>query len=332
MELDWSPLAALIETHQRFLLTTHVRPDGDALGSEVGLAGLLEQRGKDVRIVNASPTPPRYDFLAPRPRFFERFAEVQPQSLADREALIILDLSSWSQLGDMAEFVRGFVGPKLVIDHHVSQDDLGAVILKDVTSESTGTLVLRAFRALGATPSPSVANALLTAIAMDTGWFRHSNVKPDTMRDAAELAEAGAPIHELYRSLFERNTAARMRLVGRVLSGLTVTLGGRVAHAAVTRDDLAKTGAIPSDTEDLIDQLAAISGVEVAMLLIEQPRGGVKVSLRSRSDLDVAELAGRFGGGGHRAAAGVQMPEPLSDSRERVLRVLRTLLDSDTGA
>jgi phosphoesterase RecJ-like protein len=326
MELDWSPLVTLIDAHQRFLLTTHVRPDGDALGSEVGLAGLLEQRGKDVRVVNASPLPPRYEFLSPRPRFFERFAEVRPESLADREVLIILDLSSWSQLGEMAEFVRGFVGPKVVIDHHLSEDDLGALILKDVTAESTGTLVLRAIRALGASPSPTMANGLLTAIAMDTGWFRHSNVRPDTMRDAAELAEAGAPIHELYRSLFERNTAARMRLVGRVLSGLTLALDGRVAHASVTRDDLAKTGAIPSDTEDVIDQLAAINGVEVAMLLIEQLRGGVKVSLRSRSDIDVAELAGRFGGGGHRAAAGVLMPDPLSDSRERVLRALRPMM------
>ncbi|QDV33366.1 DHH family phosphoesterase [Tautonia plasticadhaerens] len=326
MDLDWSPLSELIASHDRFLLTTHVRPDGDALGSEVGLAGLLEQRGKHVRVVNSSPTPPRYDFLAPRARFFERFAEVRADNLADRQAMVILDLSSWSQLGDMVEFVRGFAGPKLVIDHHVSEDDLGAVILKDVTAEATGTLVLRACRALGAAVSPVMATALMTAIAMDTGWFRHSNVSPSTMRDAAELAEHGAPIHGVYRLLFERNTPGRMKLVGRALSGLTLAIDGRVAHASVTRDDLIKAGAIPSDTEDLIDLLAGISGVEVAMLLIEQPKGGVKVSLRSRSELDVAELAGRFGGGGHRAAAGAQMPDPLSDSRERVLRALRPMM------
>src|SRR5690606_4369137 len=89
MDLDWSPLAEFIDAHQRFLVTTHVRPDGDALGSEVGMAGLLEQRGKDVRVVNVSPTPPRYDFLAPRPRFFERFADVRAENLADRQAVII---------------------------------------------------------------------------------------------------------------------------------------------------------------------------------------------------------------------------------------------------
>ena len=326
MDLDWAPLAALIDAHDRFLVTTHVRPDGDALGSEVGLAGLLEQRGKAVRVVNASPTPPRYHYLAPRERFFERFADLPTASLDDREALVILDLSSWSQLGDMAEFVRDFKGPKLVIDHHVSQDDLGATLLKDVTAEATGTLVLRAVRALGAAMTPSMASGLMTAIAMDTGWFRHSNVRPGTFRDAADLAEAGAPINTIYRTLFEQNSAGRLRLVGRALSGLMLTHGGRIAYADVTRDDLSKTGAIPSDTEDLIDQLAGISGVQVAMLLIEQPKGGVKVSLRSRSHVDVAEVAGQFGGGGHRAAAGVAMPEPLSDSRERVLRVLRTIL------
>lgn len=125
MIIDWTPLVNLIETHDRFLVTTHVRPDGDALGSEVGMAGLLRQRGKDVRVINVSPTPPRYDFLDPDRSLFEHFAKtVHPEDLADREVAVILDLSAWSQLGDMADYVRSFPGPRLVIDHHVSQDDL----------------------------------------------------------------------------------------------------------------------------------------------------------------------------------------------------------------
>ena len=110
--IDWTPLADLIEIHDRFLVTTHVRPDGDALGSEVGMAGLLRQKGKDVRVVNASPTPPRYDFLDPEGSLFEHFGKaVHPADLADREVALILDLSAWSQLGDMAEYVRSFPGP-----------------------------------------------------------------------------------------------------------------------------------------------------------------------------------------------------------------------------
>ena len=150
MIIDWTPLADLIETHDRFLVTTHVRPDGDALGSEVGMAGLLRQKGKDVRVVNVSPTPPRYDFLDPDGNLFEHFNRtVQPEALDDREVVVILDLSAWNQLGDMAGFIREFRGPKVVIDHHVSQDDLGAEFLKDTAAEATGTLVMQAFRALG---------------------------------------------------------------------------------------------------------------------------------------------------------------------------------------
>src|SRR5437763_7134733 len=116
MSIDWTRLADLMERHDRCLVTTHVRPDGDALGSEVGLAGLLRLKGKDVRVVNASLTPPRYDFLDPAGTLFEHFGtRVQPADLADRQVLVILDLSSWGQLGDMAEFVRGFPGPRLVI-------------------------------------------------------------------------------------------------------------------------------------------------------------------------------------------------------------------------
>src|SRR5262245_10884424 len=140
MSIDWTPLADLIETHDRFLVTTHVRPDGDALGSEVGMAGLLRQKAKDVRVVNASPTPPRYDFLDPDRTLFEHFGRVDPGGLSDREVAVILDLSAWNQLGDMAEYIRGFAGPRVVIDHHVSQDDLGAAVLKDPTAEATGIL------------------------------------------------------------------------------------------------------------------------------------------------------------------------------------------------
>src|SRR4051794_7409170 len=158
MSIDWTPLADLIETHDRFVVTTHVRPDGDALGSEVGMVGLLRQSGKDVRVVNASRTPPRYDFLDPEGTLFEHYgSQVGAAELADREAVVILDLSAWSQLGEVAEFVRGFEGPRMVIDHHVSQDDLGATFLKDTRAEATGTLVAQAAHALGLTITPEMA-------------------------------------------------------------------------------------------------------------------------------------------------------------------------------
>ena len=327
MSIDWTPLADLIETHDRFLVTSHVRPDGDALGSEVGMAGLLRQKGKDVRVVNVSRTPPCYDFLDPDGTLFEHFGtQVDPATLADREVLVVLDLSSWGQLGDMAGFVREFPGKRVVIDHHVSQDDLGATFLKDTSAEATGTLIVRAVRALGGTFTPEVSTGLLTAIAMDTGWFRHPNTKPETLRTVADLVESGAEIDAIYRLLFERNTTGRLRLMGETLAGLKTDAGGRVAYATVTRESLARTGAIPQDTEDLVDFTVSLVGVEVGMLFLEQARGGVKLSIRSRNGLDCSRLAGQFGGGGHRAAAGAMLPDPIEESAERVLKAVREAL------
>jgi phosphoesterase RecJ-like protein len=320
MSIDWTPLADLIETHDRFLVTTHVRPDGDALGSEVACAGLLRQKGKDVRVVNASLTPPRYQFLDPARTLFEQFeTQVTAKDLTDRQVLVILDLSSWGQLGEMAGLVKAFPGPRLVIDHHVSEDDLGAISLKDTEAEATGTLIYRAIQALGGTLTPEISTGLLVAIAMDTGWFRHSNTRPESLRTAADLIDAGAPIQEIYRLLFERNTLNRLKLMGETLVRLKTECGGRIAYTAVTREDFERTGAIPPETEDLVDFTVSLDGVEVGLLFIEQKRGGIKMSVRSRTDFDCAQLASAFGGGGHRAAAGATLSDPLSETLPRVL-------------
>jgi phosphoesterase RecJ-like protein len=333
MSVNWTPLADLIETHDRFLVTTHVRPDGDALGSEVGMVGLLRQKGKDVRVVNASPTPPRYDFLDPERALFEHFGtQVQPDDLADRELAIILDLSAWNQLGNMAEYIRGFPGPRVVIDHHLSQDDLGATFLKDTSAEATGILVMRAIQALAGKLTRDVATGLLTAIAMDTGWFRHTNTRPGTLRAVAELIESGAEISAIYQSLFERNTLGRLRLMGQTLSALRVDMGGKVAYATISRQDLERTGAIPQDSEDLVDFTVSLRGVEVGMLFIEQARGGVKMSFRSRNGIDCARLAATLGGGGHRAAAGATLPDALEVSVARALEAVRQALDHEPGS
>jgi phosphoesterase RecJ-like protein len=328
MIIDWTPLADLLETHDRFLVTTHVRPDGDALGSEVGMTGLLRQKGKDVRVVNVSPTPPRYDFLDPHRRLFEHFGKtVLPEDLRDREVAVILDLSAWNQLGDMADYIRHFPGPRLVIDHHVSQDDLGAIFLKDTSAEATGILVMSAVTALGGSLTKEVATGLLTAIAMDTGWFRHTSTRPRTLRAAAELIESGAEIAAIYRELFERNTLGRLRLMGETLSGLKTELDGRIAYATISRTDLERTGAIPPDSEDMVDFTVSLRGVEVGSSVTAQARGGCKVSFRSRNGLDCARLAATLGGGGHRAAAGVTLAGGMAENVTRVLSVVRQALD-----
>jgi phosphoesterase RecJ-like protein len=327
MPIDWSPLASVLDRHDRFLVTTHVRPDGDALGSALGMAGLIEARGKGARVVIPSPTPPRYAFLDPDRRI-SRFGDegTTPADLTGFDALVILDLSSWSQLGDMAPWVSEFPGARVVVDHHVSADDLGAIVLKDTTAEATGVLVLDAAEALNAPISPEMATALMTALAMDTGWFRHPSTRPSSFRAAARLMEAGADVHAIYRKLFEQNTPGRLRLIGQALSHLRFDLDGRVAYATVGRADFERTGAIPPETEDLVDYTVSMVGVEVGLLFIEQFRGGIKLSVRTRSDFDCARLASRFGGGGHHAAAGANLPEPMEEMVPAVLAAVREQL------
>lgn len=324
MPIDWTPFAQFLDRHGRFLVTTHVRPDGDALGSAIGMAGLIEGRGKVARVVIPSPTPPRYDFLDPEHRI-TRFGDAGSlkDDLAGFDALVILDLSSWAQLGDMASFVREFPGERLIIDHHVSADDLGAIVLKDTTAEATGVLVLDAAEALKVSVTPSMATGLLTALAMDTGWFRHPSTQPSSFQAAARLMEAGADVHDIYRKLFERNTPGRLRLIGSTLSNLKFADNGRIAYSTVSLDDFRRTGAIPPETEDLIDYTVSVVGVEVGLLFIEQYKGGIKLSVRTRTDFDCAKLTARFGGGGHRAAAGANLTEPLETAVADVLKAVR---------
>ena len=161
MSVNWTPLADLIETHDRFLVTTHVRPDGDALGSEVGMAGSCGRRGRTSGWSTPAPRRRGTTSSIPTANALRAFWHAgSPDDLADREVAIILDLSAWNQLGDMAEYIRGFPGPRVVIDHHVSQDDLGATFLKDTSAEATGILVMRAVQALGATLTREVATGL----------------------------------------------------------------------------------------------------------------------------------------------------------------------------
>ena len=273
----------------------------------------------------ASIYPPRYAFLDPGTRV--RFFEGPGDEYRDADAVIVIDTGTWNQLGGFGNFLRGLPVEKAVIDHHLTQDDLGALRLVDATAEASGRLARQAVAALGVPLTASMAANLFVAVAMDTGWFRHSNASPATFALASELVAAGARPELLYDELFERNSLARLRLVGLVLERLTVAAGGRVAYTELRRDDYEATGATPQDSEDLVNYTRSVDGVEVGLFFMEQPRGGVKVSFRSRGAVDVARLAETFGGGGHRQAAGAILPAAsLDEARARVLAALAAVL------
>ncbi|MCS6977158.1 MAG: bifunctional oligoribonuclease/PAP phosphatase NrnA [Gemmatales bacterium] len=329
MPINWQPLVDLVAAKKRFMLTTHVRPDGDGLGSLRAIAVALRQLGKQVYLVfPTSGYPARYDFLDPEGEItpFARSTETQ----RDVEVILIADTGTWNQLGDMADFVRHSPAVKVVIDHHVTQDDLEALRFVDVTAEATGRLAHEFLTALGQPMPTEAVNALFTAVAMDTGWFRHGNTTARTFALAADLTAAGAQPTRLYELLFERSTLGRMKLSGLVLDRLTLTHEGRVAWSCIRRSDYPAVGAVPSDSEDLVNWTLGVKGVEVGLLFMEQPIGGIKISFRSRGPVDVAALASEFGGGGHPAASGAIVHGELEAVRDRVLQRLGVLLNETT--
>jgi phosphoesterase RecJ-like protein len=302
-----------------------MRPDCDAIGSEIGLALGLRSLGKTVRIINGDAVPPHIGFIDPTSEVLVLGRDVPPADVTS-DVLIIVDTSAWAQLGPMADVVRRSAARKVVIDHHVNEDDLGATVFKETTSESTGRLILGAIDSLGVTITPEIAAALFAAIATDTGWFRFTSVTDATLAAAARLVTAGARPSDIFSVLYEQNSLARLLLQGRILSNVKSHLGGRLLTTAITRQDLHDVGAEPTDTEDVINRLLGVSGVEAAILFLELGPKETKVSLRSRASLDVNQIATQFGGGGHRAASGVRYPGPLMEAEKSVIYAVITAM------
>jgi phosphoesterase RecJ-like protein len=321
MTIDWRPFTKLVNESNSFVITSHMRPDCDAIGSELGLMLALRSLGKTVRIVNGDPVPPHIGFIDPNHDVKLLGSDVAAGDLAC-DVHVVVDTSAWSQLGPMADVIRSSGARKINIDHHVSQDDLGAVVFKDVTSESTGRLVLQAIDALDVKLSAEMAMPLFAAIGTDTGWFRFSSVGEATFQAAARLVAAGAQPHEVFAKLYEQNTLARLLLQGRILTNVKSHLGGRLLTTAITQADLKAVGAEPTDTEDVINRLLGVVDTEVALLFLELTPQETKVSLRSRSGADVNAIAAQFGGGGHKAASGVRYGGPLSEAEPAVTKAV----------
>jgi phosphoesterase RecJ-like protein len=317
--LDWSEFKRRIDEAERVMLTTHVRPDGDALGSELAMRNLLEKLGKRVEIFNPSPTPSRYGFLDPQRTVGWLSSETPAPRLAP-DLIVVLDTGTWSQLPGLRGFFEASPAAKVVVDHHRTQDDLGALRLVDTSASACGMLVYAAFRALEVAIDADAAGWLFVAIATDTGWLHHSNSTPEVFAALGELTTLGAKPHELYRQIYECNSLGRLRLLGRLLQRIELRRDGRLAWAQVSRQDIADSDAHPMDTEDFIAQLMGVAGVESAVFFVEQAGGrATKISFRSRSGADCSKFAERYGGGGHQAAAGATVEWPLAAAVERVL-------------
>jgi phosphoesterase RecJ-like protein len=306
---------------QRFILTTHVNPDGDGLGSELALAEVLITRGKEVTILNCSPTPANYLFLDPHGRINVYDAEKHASLIAGTDCIVVLDTNQPDRLRSMEQPVVHSAAIKICIDHHPEPAPFAHHYLVDETATSTGELMYRLLLRLSPTLfQPTVATALYCAIMTDTGSFRYSHVDPDIHEIAARLIERGADAEAIYRNVYDQWTPGRIQLLGEALAHLGTEYEGRLAHLTVTREMFRKTGTDEIDTENFTVYPMSIATVRAGILFVELP-DGIKMSFRSRDSVPINELAKEFGGNGHRNAAGARIRNrSLSDVKSEVVR------------
>ena len=296
---------------KRVLVTTHVRPDGDALGSAAAMVLGMRQKGIHAEVLLLSHLPRKYAFVFLENEIPYHDAEKgwpQGLSLDAYDALLVVDTGTWSQLPGLQERVLAYPKPKLVIDHHLTQEDWADTKLVLTEAGAAGEIVAELLQMWDVDLDPKIASVLYVAIATDTGWFQFSNTRPYTLRLAAQLMEAGVDTDRMYQLIYQNERKERVALQARALSSLELLENDRLAVIRVTVKDFEETGANVPDTENLINLPLQIATVEVSLLFTE-PRdfGPVRVSLRSKGQVDVARFAERFGGGGHARAAGLKV-------------------------
>ncbi|HEY6249509.1 MAG TPA: bifunctional oligoribonuclease/PAP phosphatase NrnA [Candidatus Angelobacter sp.] len=308
---------AEIEQRRDFLLTSHARPDGDAVGSLLALSGILQKMGKTAEVMMSDPVPVIY-----KPLPYADSIVQSSQVNGNHEAAILLECDSTQRTR-----IRGLERYFLIsIDHHVTGKPFAAINWIDPGACACAEMVYRLGKAAGVKITPEIATCLYTAVLTDTGSFSYAPTDAHTFDLARQLVEDGANPVRIAQSIYFSSPASKMRLLGAALSRLQTE--GRTAWMTVTREDMERCQALEEDCEGLVNYALGISGVEVAMFFRELPDHRVRVSMRSKGAVNVAAVAEEFGGGGHPSASGFAVDGPLPVARDRILTVIRNQFPS----
>jgi len=317
----------LCRSASEVLVSTHLQPDGDAIGSEQGLARFLADGGARVRVINGDPTPEALRFVEDPAIAVETYDPARHDTALRQARLIVLvDNSAPDRLGRIEPVLVDCAAHVLCIDHHPARSVPWRHNIVDVRACATALMIYELTAACGWTPGRRAAEALYVGLATDTGFFRFDSANPRAHRAAASLLESGASPARAYGEIYERNSEPFTRLLGHALAGLRLEADGAIAVATVTRELERAVGAEDVDASEITTQLLALDGVLVALLYRELAGQRVKVSLRSKGDVDVHALATEFGGGGHRNASGIVLAGPLVRVVEQITARATALL------
>ncbi|HEV8461800.1 MAG TPA: bifunctional oligoribonuclease/PAP phosphatase NrnA [Gaiellaceae bacterium] len=328
---DLEAVADAIRTHERFLVVAHENPDGDALGSMLGMTLGLRALGKDVvmYLTGTAPLPGEYRFL--------ELSNVQRELPDDTEerVLVAVDCANERRIG---EATTGVDRAKLVlnVDHHHDNSNFGSLNLIDAEASSTAEIVRDVLHELHVALTPEIAAALYVGLVTDTGRFQYTNTTPKALRLAAELVEEGADVHGIFRHVYESVQFSKLKLLARALERAQLFEGGRLVVSYLLKDDFGDVGAEEPYSEGIIDYLRAVEGSEMVALIREPPRNegpARRISLRSsRDEVDVSAIARHAGGGGHRQAAGFSSELPIKEIVEFLRREFAVATQGDGAA
>ena len=311
--------------HQRFAILSHVRPDGDALGSQLALALSLKQLGKDVRVWNEDGMLEKYSFLA-RAQLLTK----PPSGPEDVDVAIALDTAIQNRLGTAFQAIRR-AKIWINIDHHPSNPGYGDLVYVDPTAPATGQILFELIKSERLPFDRAIAENLYVAISTDTGSFQYPNTTARTFEIAAELVRAGVDVGRINQQVYENYPRRRVELLRELLRTMRFEGGGRVASFSLSLKTAAELGVLPEDNEGLIDHLRAIRGVIVAVFFEELTDGKVRVSMRSKSEkTDVCAICQKFGGGGHTLAAGARVRGSLAEVEQRILEAICNVVGCDS--
>ena len=308
------------------VVVTHARPDGDGLGSMAALGAAAAAAGKRVHMLVPDVRPPKYNFLFPQAPCEDpaRFAAVADEC----DVIVIVDTCALAQLDGLGDALEARREKVVVIDHHASADDVGDLVWQDTSAAAAGVMITELIEALGWPIDLTVAEALMTAISTDTGWFRFANTDARTLHAAADLVDAGLRPDRLYRKLYQTGRPQRLKLMQRMLQSLELHCDGRLAAMTIRQADFQATGARADETENLVNQALELASVDTAILLVENTTC-VRVSLRSRDAVNVADVARQFGGGGHQRAAGLRASDDIDTLKAKLISACTAALSRD---
>ena len=330
MKLDQGQLAQtarLLKESEKVWITTHVKSDGDGIGSEIALYRALRAMGKDARVVNDTCVPHSLRFLMRCEGEILLYDPLRDLPfLREADTAVVLDVGLAYRLGRLEQPFLESGARKVCLDHHLDHDPIFTHSLVDSTATSTGEVLYPLLKAMGVPITPDVAAPLFASISVDSGNFAYERCTPETFRTAADLVAAGANPYQVHLSLNWERPLEEIRLEGEVIQRLRIDPCGRVAHSEVTAEMLRRYRINPMEMPTVVNIPLSLKDVEVALLFVEMEPCCIKVSARSKGAVRVSDLAHRFGGGGHPLAAGFSVKTSLDEARTRVLAEARDLL------